>query len=1128
MPEPGGAMEKRFIWLLLSVASSLASAGEPPVAHTVDVTVDPATSLVTVVDEIRLPVDSGARELTFKLNANLIPEVDSEGVQLTLASADASAADVGMDQESPSSRAPVPLKAWTLRFAGKPPATVKLRYQGTINHPIKQIGEEYARGFSQSPGIVDARGAYLAGSTYWIPSFGDEYVTYRMTVTTPAGWRSVSQGSRVGSEDRDGKHRDTWVVDTPTEEIFVIAAAFTEYEFDAGAVKAMAFLREKDDALANRYLETTAQYLEMYRKLIGPYPYTKFALVENFWETGYGMPSFTLLGSQVIRFPFILHSSYPHELLHNWWGNGVFIDFDSGNWCEGLTAYMADHLVAEQRGQGDEYRRAALQAYTDYVSVGKDFPLSKFRSRDSAASQAVGYGKSTMTWDMLRDMVGDEVFVRGMQRFYRDNKFQRASFDDIRVAFEAVSERKLGGFFDQWVLRTGAPELALGAAAVERTGARHRLTFTLTQQQDGAPYVLQVPIAVYSAGAVRSERVEMTQKSQTFTLDLADAPVRLEVDPQFNLFRTLHHAEIPPSMSKAFGADKVTLVLPGDAPADEAQRYRKLADIWTKDATRDIEVVSDKDLHALPADRSVWILGWNNRWRHVVDKSVAGYQGRIDNDNARLGRADFSRAGNSVVVAVRHPENPRLAAVWLSVPELAAVEGLARKLPHYGKYSYLAFTGNEPANIAKGEWPTVGSPLMKTLSTEAVADSVALARRPALAQLAPVFRSDRMQAHVRRLADDGMRGRGLGSKELDAAADYIAASFKASGLLPAGDNGSYFQEFEVAKGPDGKPVMAKNVLAVLPGANPDWKRQSVVLSAHYDHLGMGWPDPKKGNENQIHNGADDNASGVAVLLELAEVLKSSAPKRNIVFAAFSAEEAALRGSRHYIKAMQQYPASQAIGNVNMDTVGRLGNGKLLVLGGASASEWKFIFMGAGFVTGVETEMVSQDISASDQVAFIEAGVPGVQLFAGASPDYHQPGDDLDKIDLAGLSKVAAIAREAVVYLAERPEPMHFAGAANAAVQAPAQAGARRVGTGITPDFAFAGVGMRVEAVAQGSPAQKAGLLPGDVIVAIDTAAVDGLRAYSDALKRYSPGATVQVSYLRGGAKARTAIVLAER
>nr|MBP8081453.1 M20/M25/M40 family metallo-hydrolase [Arenimonas sp.] len=770
----------------------------------------------------------------------------------------------------------------------------------------------------------------------------------------------------------------------------------------------------------------------------------------------------------------------------------------------------------------------ALQAYTDYVSVGKDFPLSKFRSRDNAASQAVGYGKATMIWNMLRGMVGDETFVRGMQRFYRDNQFERASFDDIRVAFESVSDRKLGPFFDQWVLRTGAPELALGATGAERAGDRHRLTFTLAQKQAGEAYVLQVPVAVYSAKAVRLEKLEMTQKSQSFTLDLAEAPLRIEVDPQFELFRTLNFAEIPPSLSKAFGADKVTLVLPGDASAAEAERYRKLADIWTKDSSRDIKVIGDEELSALPADRSVWILGWNNRWRHVVDKAVGGYQGRIDDNSARLGRTEFPRAENSVVVAVRHPENPKLAVVWLSVPEIAAVEGLARKLPHYGKYSYLAFTGTEPTNIAKGEWPTVGSPLVKTLSAEPVAESVALDKRPALAQLAPVFHSDRMQSHVRHLADDAMRGRGLGSKELDAAADYIAASFKASGLLPAGDSGSYFQEFEVAKGPDGTPVMAKNVLAVLPGSNPDWKQQSVVLSAHYDHLGMGWPDPRKGNENQIHNGADDNASGVAVLLELAEVLKTSAPKRNVVFAAFSAEEAGLRGSRHYVKAMQLYPAGQAIGNVNMDTVGRLGNGKLLVLGGASASEWKFIFMGAGFVTGVETEMVSQDISASDQVAFIEAGVPGVQLFAGASPDYHQPGDDADRIDVAGLSKVAAIAREAVVYLAERPEPMHFAGAPKTAASAAAKSGERRVSTGITPDFAFAGAGMKVAEVAPDSPAHKAGLQPGDVIVAIDAATIDGLRAYSDALKRYSPGAAIEVRYKRGDAEARTSIILAER
>jgi len=152
--------------------------------------------------------------------------------------------------------------------------------------------------------------------------------------------------------------------------------------------------------------------------LLGDYPYSKFALVENFWETGYGMPSFTLLGEKVIRFPFILHSSYPHELLHNWWGNSVYVDFDSGNWCEGTTVFMADHLIKEQRGAGEEYRRSTLQKFSNIVTPENDFPLNKFISRHDGPSEAIGYGKAMMMWQMLRMKLGDENFVKGMQLFY--------------------------------------------------------------------------------------------------------------------------------------------------------------------------------------------------------------------------------------------------------------------------------------------------------------------------------------------------------------------------------------------------------------------------------------------------------------------------------------------------------------------------------------------------------------------------------------------------------------------------------------------------------------------------------------------------------------------------------------
>ena len=207
----------------------------------------------------------------------------------------------------------------------------------------------------------------------------------------------------------------------------------------------MVFLRAPDDALARQYLEATTGYLALYSSLIGPYPYGKWAAVENFWETGYGMPSFTLLGPKVIRFPFILHSSYPHEILHSWWGNGVFADAASGNWSEGLTAYLADHLVKEQRGEGAEYRQTTLQKYADYVLAGRDLPLTDFRSRHGSVTEAVGYGKSLMLFHMLRLELGDETFVAGLREFWGRMRFATASFADVRRAFEQASGKDSAG-----------------------------------------------------------------------------------------------------------------------------------------------------------------------------------------------------------------------------------------------------------------------------------------------------------------------------------------------------------------------------------------------------------------------------------------------------------------------------------------------------------------------------------------------------------------------------------------------------------------------------------------------------------------------------------------------------------
>jgi aminopeptidase N len=255
---------------------------------------------------------------------------------------------------------------------------------------------------------------------------------------------------------------------------------------------------------------------------------------------------------------------------------------------------------------------------------------------------------------------------------------------------------------------------------------------------------------------------------------------------------------------------------------------------------------------------------------------------------------------------------------------------------------------------------------------------------------------------------------------------------------------------------------------------------------------------------------------VAVLLELASALKESPePDRSVVFVAFTGEEEGKLGSAYYVKNEKRYPVSKCFGMVNLDTVGRLGKNKLLVLGAGSATEWVHIFRGAGFVTNVDLETVSEELDSSDQKSFEEAGVPAVQLFSGPNLDYHRPTDTADKIDPAGLVKVASVIREAVEYLAGREGPLSST-LKPGAIAPTAPATERKVSLGTIPDFAYSGKGFRISGVVAGSPAEAAGLKKGDVIMKVNSSAVADLKSFSDILKTLKPGDKVLITFSREG------------
>jgi aminopeptidase N len=727
VPRPRARRRALVLALVLALLPA-ALLPAPPVAaealqHEVSAAVEPAAHLIRAVDRMTLPPEAIGPDGTFRFTLN-------GALHLT----DSGPGAVAMETPPDPASGGVPQAVYRVRM---PPGERRLvvAYEGLLEDPAADAG---------SPGAIDRAGVLLGGATHWYPQLaGDDeagLVTFEMTVQLPKGWDGVGQGARTRKDEGEDHNVVGWREDHPQDEIYLVAAPFTVYVQPAGPTQGMVFLRTPDEALADRYLVATARYVGLYSKMIGPYPYAKFALVENRFETGYGMPSFTLMGPTVLRLPFIVDTSYPHEILHNWWGNGVFMQPGGGNWAEGLTVYLADHLLAARRGKGPAYRRETLQRYADYVQGGGDFPLTDFVARHDEVTQAVGYGKAMMLFHMVRRRLGDAKFLEALRAFYQEHRFTRAGWDDLTAAFSAAAGEDLEPFMHTWLTTTGAPALSLEGARAVPEGGGFRLTATLRQTREGTTFPMRVPLAVTLEGVKEAlwRTVPMTTATAPVALDFPGRPVRVDVDPAFDLFRRLAPGEVPPALSGLFGAPRVVFVLPSGAPDDLLYAYGRLAAAWGEGGGT---TVLDSDITALPADGSaVWVLGWQNAFARDAARAVGARADLVLTDNGFvLDGTAHRKADTSAAFAATVPGAPPGGPLigWIASTRPDAVTGLARKLPHYGKYGELLFTGDAPDNTLKAQWPSGDSALSVPVAGPAGAAArvprATLPERPALA-----------------------------------------------------------------------------------------------------------------------------------------------------------------------------------------------------------------------------------------------------------------------------------------------------------------------------------------------------------------------------------------------------------
>ena len=548
----------------------------------------------------------------------------------------------------------------SFKFTPDRDGTLEIGYQGIFSD---SSSEHRRDGITSN--VIDRRGISLTG--LWYPAL-EGLCNYNLKATLPRGYMAVSEAEKIFKTESEMGVEYNFAFPHPIDDINLVATdRYRVIEDDFKGIHLAAYFFKEDIGLARAYLEYSKKYLELYEKLLGTYPYKRFSIVENFLPSGYSMPTYTLLGSTVVRLPFITETSLGHEILHQWFGNHVYIDYERGNWAEGLTAYLSDHLYKERKGEGWNYRKQIMIDYASYVGTDNDFPLRKFTGRYDHGSRSIGYGKAAMMFHMIRRDFGDEEFFNALKDFIRDNRYSRVSWQELRSSFQKYFDGNLHGFFTEWLDRTGLPELEFEDVEVIQKGLVYKLSFRVTHT--GEVYAIDIPVSIYIDRDVIKKVIRIESENKEFAFDLPGMPDKVVFDEDYDVGRKIMYKESPPVIGRLLGEKNLLVVL----PQYETELYTAVTDKFIGDdvIVKNPDAVKNSDIKTA----SVAILGQENP---IISRLY--------------GKLSPEEAGFSIQIR-KNPWNREKVVAIIHSTSKEETEIAFKKIVHYGKYSRLQFDG---------------------------------------------------------------------------------------------------------------------------------------------------------------------------------------------------------------------------------------------------------------------------------------------------------------------------------------------------------------------------------------------------------------------------------------------------
>lgn len=628
-----------------SLPWSSAAAADP--LWKIHLDLDPETG--TLQGELRLPLPAGAH--SFRLLEGLQPHTITAGT---------------------TSLQAVAVEPGHYRLELPADGEVVLRWGGTLpgGDPLR------------SRVFLTPDGGFLPEGPWWYPRFEQEAFALRLEGRVPVGQRLVATGSLTASTVTADDVYIAVYEHPRTDSIVVATGPWEERERLVDGVRIRTLFRSPlDQSHAAAYLEHSAEYLPLFSERAGPYPYTSFTIAASPMPVGYAFPGFTLLGERVLPLPFIPRTSLAHELMHNWWGTGVRIDYDTGNWSEGLTTFMADYYLDSLRGEAADTRYRWLLDLA-WLPAQLDRPLATFQGGNQGANRIVGYNRGALLFRMLEERIGKKAFDAGARLLNERHMFTVAGWADLIRAFSDAAGQDLRNFFSPWLERPDLPELAMHSLSLQPAGDGWVISGVLEQTQDAPPWPLLVPLEIETEDGIGRHVLALEDRRADFRLALQQRPVAVTADPHHEVLRRLPD---PPPILRTVTLDPDTRLA---ATQDGLEPFAR--------AVLGFEPAAADGFHPneplLVMGRTADVIRWLNE---------AGAPHLAE---------DLAQAGHSRMWTL-----PGTRTAVISTDDATGLHQIVGALRHHGHRSYLVQDA-DGHTIDVGVWPTDGNPLRAELA----------------------------------------------------------------------------------------------------------------------------------------------------------------------------------------------------------------------------------------------------------------------------------------------------------------------------------------------------------------------------------------------------------------------------